>query len=337
MMEVWSVVAVIAFALAPWVPVWRISDRYLKEARNTWLLATLGVAAVWLATVEPMFAFVALGLMIRWRSHRLLPSLVTWSAIAGMWFAMQAMPREFLRWLPYAWLAAGACQGLLLFDEWMDDRRVGGTIGQRTLTGAYCALVFPFAIEPSWATGAIPFLLLGLLITCSWLAFVALFAGLAVLEPWTIPGIAALVGAAYVAYRTKLLEKLPRGDTLDTFWQRWDTARLLVHHGRRWPLWLAGRGPYNVIYDIMRWDSRYKATLIHGHAHNEPLEFVYEYGLCGALALVAFVVRVAPHLRVGDPWTAAAVIGGVTLLGSIGTRVVPFGVVWWAIVGGMTR
>ena len=336
-MTPWIVVALAALALAPWVPVWRISDRHLKDARNLWLLGTLTVAAVWLATVEPLFAFVALGLLVRWRTHRLLPSLVPWGAIAGLWFALQALPREAFPWLARAWLVAGACQGLLVFDEWMDDRRVGGTIGQRTLTGAYCAMVVPFALTDGWEAFALPFLLVGLAITSSWLAGLALLGGLAVFEPWTIPGLAALVGLAIVTYRTKHLERLPRGDTLDTVWQRLDTWRLLVHHGRRWPLWLVGRGPYNVIYDIMRWDSRYKASLIHGHAHNEPLEFVYEYGVCGALALAAFVWRVAPSLKFGDPWTAAAVIGGVTLLGSIGTRVVPFGVTWLAIVGGLVR
>ena len=104
--DVWVVMAVVALALAPWVPVWRISDRSLKEARNVFLFAALAVGAVWLATIEPMFAMVALGLLIRWRTHRLLPSLVTWSAIAGLWFALQALPREAFPWLARAWLMA---------------------------------------------------------------------------------------------------------------------------------------------------------------------------------------------------------------------------------------
>ena len=126
-----------------------------------------------------------------------------------------------------------------------------------------------------------------------------------------------------------LLARTVRGDSLDTLWCRVLTWGLMVAHGVRhgWK----GRGPGSTVHDLMRWDARYRTTVIHGYAHNEPLQLVYEHGIFGLLAVGLLIWRIAPHLHAGDPWSAATVAGAVLACGTISCRVPPVAIAWLVI------
>ena len=61
----------------------------------------------------------------------------------------------------------------------------------------------------------------------------------------------------------------------------------------------------------------------------------YEYGGLGVLTCGLLLVRVVPHLRLEDPWSAAWVAGGIIALGSFPARHVPLGLTFMAITAGV--
>lgn len=110
------------------------------------------------------------------------------------------------------------------------------------------------------------------------------------------------------------LEYSPRGDSLDPLWGRWHALCGIWHGLRTGRTWLTGAGPDSTERLLQRYSAARRVPLPSGAAFNEPAQLVYEYGILGALALVTLVAQVAPHLRPGDPWSAAWVIGAVLSL-----------------------
>ncbi len=234
------------------------------------------------------------------------------------------------------------------------QRLYNGTFGQRSLSAAYLALTAPLLdLVPAgpyqWAAiGAYAF---GLAITLSWLALLALAVGGVWLAPaslWlSLPTLGAVAGSVAWIERRKgatrpsdtWISYTTRGDSLDTLRCRLLTWALMLAHGRACLPF--GRGPGEMVRDLLRWDARYRTTLIHGYAHCEPLQLMYEHGLLGACAVGLLIWRVAPHLVLGDPWSAATITGAVLACGTIVTRIAPLGVAWLVVtavaVAGGTR
>ena len=48
---------------------------------------------------------------------------------------------------------------------------------------------------------------------------------------------------------------------------------------------------------------------IYGHAHQDALQFLLEYGAVGLLAVGVFLGLLTRGMTVGDPWTAALAAG----------------------------
>ena len=122
------------------------------------------------------------------------------------------------------------------------------------------------------------------------------------------------------------LEYTPRGDSLDPLICRWHAARALVS-GLTWQ----GAGPGATEKAIQRYAAIHRLTVPFGPAFNEPLQFVYEYGIAGALALALFCWPIVTRLHAHDPWSAAWVIGAVLTLGHWPCRLPQVGLVWLAI------
>ena len=95
--------------------------------------------------------------------------------------------------------------------------------------------------------------------------------------------------------------------------------------------WLLGAGPLTMEPALLRWGSRYDLELCWGEGFNELLHFWYEYGLLGVAAVGAFLWRVAPHLELRDPWSAAWVVGVVLTLAHWPFRHTAIGLPWLAI------
>ncbi len=331
---------------------WASRDRWL------WLLAWVGV--VWLLDARhwPLACAWAAGLL-RWRdhapghgvprhAHELLPSLCTWAAIIGWWLLVQ-------HWSPAvitgtAWLLTGCAlvQSGAVVVEWLGraGRRateIRGLGGQRGLTGAVLALLAPFVWHAS------PWLMLGLLpsllLTDSWLAYLALTAALGVYAPWTLGWTLPLLGLGGLilsrqSWRARC-DRTPRGTSLDSFWQRvYSTAILLVYWGRN-RTWLWGRGPDGSLDDLL--DARYRhfphapQRVITGHVHNEYLEWAYDGGVLAVAAMLGVAWAVAGGLQSHDPWSAVAVAGAVLAAGTLVTKSMAAGVLWLTALAVVAR
>ena len=76
--------------------------------------------------------------------------------------------------------------------------------------------------------------------------------------------------------------------------------------------------------------SRFDLELTWGEGFNELLHFYYEYGLLGVAAIAAFCWPVVQKLNMGDPWSAAWIVGVVLSLGHWPFRHT-FALVWLAV------
>lgn len=320
-------------ALVAAIPIQRISIGQLTRARDLWLLLALGASILWLLPREPWLAAMACYFLIFWplRGVELLPSLVTWVAIAGTWFALRES--GVLPYLPWWWLVVAVQQvGVMVWQRFKLGEPASGLLGQRTIAAGYLAIVAPFA--PWWLW---PVLALGLVLTESWLALGATIIGLGVLHPASLlislPGVCICLWMLYRVEMVWYQKYTTRGRTMKTVWARLGVWYITVAH-----LSLRGAEPNTTSAALRRWSAQYgmKYSML-ADIHNEPLQHVYEYGGLGAAALVAFAFRVGSGLELGDPWSAAAVVGALIACGSLPCRVAPVGVTWLAICAGVAR
>jgi hypothetical protein len=328
-------------ALAPALRIPMISPASMIRARDAWLRGVLACGIVALLPTAPWLSVMGGWFLWRWRGVDLLPSLVTWAAIGATWFLLRAMPAGVWAYLPWAWLALAGVQTAVM--AWSVYRhgphRATGTLGSPACTALFLALVSPFA--PWWAW---PVLALGLYLSWSWLALIGVAVGLVWSAPWTallslpVFVMAGLVWAASNRNKTGrarwLMERTPRGASLSPV-----RGRLLVWLLATRELTWGGHGPGSMAVAVKRWAARYglRGMPQGGEGHMELLQMAYEYGALGIVAIALFVGQVALSLRLGDPWSAACVIGLVLSLGHWPMRLPPVAVVWFAISAGVMR
>jgi hypothetical protein len=221
----------------------------------------------------------------------------------------------------------------------LGPHRAKGTLGSPACTALFLALVSPFA--PWWAW---PVLGLGLYLSWSWLALIGVAVGLTWSHPWTallsapVFVLAGVVWAASNRNKTGwarwLMERTPRGASLSPV-----RGRLLVWLLALRELTWGGHGPSSMQVAVKRWAARYglRGMPQGGEGHMELLQHVYEYGALGLVAVVLFVGSIALHLRLGDEWSAAWIIGCVLSLGHWPFRLVPVAIVWLAISAYLVR
>ena len=109
----------------------------------------------------------------------------------------------------------------------------------------------------------------------------------------------------------RVLDMSPRGHSLDPLVGRLNALKAVLWGLRTDRAWLTGAGPEATERLLQRYGAIHLYPMPSGALFNEPAQLVYEYGVLGALALLTLVAQVAPHLRPGDPWSAAWVIGAV--------------------------
>ena len=127
------------------------------------------------------------------------------------------------------------------------------------------------------------------------------------------------------------LEWTPRGDSLDPLWGRWHALRAVWWGLRQDRAWLYGAGPESTEKLLQRYSAGRRVALPSGAAFNELAQVWYEYGVLGLLAAATLVYQVVPHLRPGDPWSCAWVIGAVLSFTHWPLRLPMTGSVWLAI------
>ena len=338
----------LAAAFAPASPISMIAVRELSKLKDRWLLVTLALGSTWLLTVEPWLGVMGWWHVFRWTSPATLPGLTTWTAIGATWFLLRSMPPWAWDWLPWAWLLIAAghvvwCALLAwspnpharrpLFGLW----RTKAGQGSPAITALYFALVAPFC--PWWGW---PVLAVGLYLTWSWLAFIGVAMGMAVLYPlsaiWLAMGLGAVLLSWFMSWHigVKLFEWTPRGDSFDSVINRLIVWVLIVRGWWHGPRWL-GRGSYSLEPELRRWSSRCWLELPNGEACCDPLQHLYEYGLVGALAVLGFGYRLVPSLGTGDPYTAALAAGVVMSFGHYPFRQPAIGLVILTCAAGVVR
>ena len=340
------VVAVLTLVLL--LPSDQITRQSFWQLRDRWIFLSAWLAAALLTLHDWPLGAAWASVLIRWHAHentpprqphQLLESLVVWIAILGWYLLIQALPARAVGWLPALFTGCLVFQSAAVVGDW--HWRAGrnpyftrGWCGQRGLTAAMLALLTPFAwsVHPLWALAALP----GLILTDSWLAWLALAAAAGIWQPWTLAGTLPLIGGA-VAFlwspiRRNRWDKNPRGTSLDGPMQRVYTNALMLVLWLRSGAWWAGRGPDGSLNDIVRAMYRYfphrPDTIISGHVHNEYVEWAYEGGLLAVVALCGLGWRVVGHLAHGDPWSAAVVAGAVLAGGTVITKSASTGLLW---------
>ena len=217
-----------------------------------------------------------------------------------------------------------------------------GTYGSPVLTAISLSAVAPFV---PWYV--IPLLAPGVYLTFSFTCFI----GVAIATTWMMPqsgvyvwsGLAVLLVALLLAKRhevdvvgpatfrnQRLFEWTPRGDSTDGWWSRLILDRLMLEHWWTAARWL-GHGPGHAQGEARKWGSRGDRDLLSGECHCDVLQHVYEYGLLGLAAVLAFCVPIVMNLRIGDPWSAAWLVLLVVSAIHYPARHPALGLMWLAI------
>jgi hypothetical protein len=342
-----TLVLVLAAALAPALALRYISGAELSYARDRWLMVVLALGVVILAPAHLWLAVLAFWHLCAWprmpAPWTIRSSVVTWSAIGATWWVLRSIPRGFPFYfdaIAAVWIGFALVQVLLLVIDRQRTTRPKGSFGSPANTAMYIALVAPFMPGPGWLL-----LSIGLYLTWSWLAFLGVAAGLVWLYPSAWPYVAASglsvailwLWSPSVAGR-RLFNWTPRSDSMDSILSRLWVWRMIPRELTRTGTWLLGMGPDSMKRSSMRWMSQYGGIeLPCGDAFCEPLQLLYEYGVVGFLGGLAFVATVAPHLRLGDPWSAAWITGLVLSLGHNPFRNPPIGLTFLAISAEIVR
>ena len=328
----------LAAGCAPLLPLRVIAARYVDQARDWWLVGLAWVCAIVLLAREPALGLIAIAALVQWRTHAQLPSVLTWAGIIAVWFLVGALPVSAHGPVSWLWRAIAVGQVVMAMAQRLHGLETKGTMGSRIILAPFLALMLPFAAPWEW-----PIYAVGLWLTCSWLAILAAGVGIAIRYPVSAPWVAAellLLAALFVApwTRRQLIDRTPRGSSLDGLRTRWATWTALCRLWWRWPIWAIGSGPggsgirTSTEADLERESVRRHSVLLTSPCHCEPLELAYTYGLLGIAAMGAMLWRLAPHLALGDPWTASVVTGLVLMLASSPCRAAPIGLTWWVAV-----
>lgn len=329
----------------PLISVRFVSGRYLDAARDVWLLALAWIgAALTLLWVSVPLGLMAIAVLLWWRSWESLPAVLTWAGIIATWAIVQALPDMAFALLPIGWRIATL--GLLVFafvQRW-NGFEVKATTGSRVLLAALLVLVWPFTHPIEWPAYAVGFWL-----TSSWIALGALLVAIALRYPVMVPwlaGFAALVVVCFLVtpLRLAIIDRTPRGGSLDGLRNRWRTAKATVSltwETHRvvfgWGPMLASRMHPSLARSLASESVRRQVHLDTSPIHCEPLELACTYGLLGMTAMSIFAWQLWGRVTFGDPWSASAVAGIVLSLATIPARAVSVGGVWLIVLAGVMR
>jgi hypothetical protein len=326
----------------------------LERARthDRWILRLLVTSAVVLACQDAV-AGAVLGLgVLGWYRDRELRLLLATAGVAAVWMAAPLIPAPARQGVAACWVAITLLEAAVSGYYWGIAHRwwsgdltlaeqlplwpLSGFRGQHTLFAAAVAIVLPLGAALHWTLGLVLFVLLvGL---SSWLALLAALISLTVLWPilWPFTGGLVLLATVlliprfFLARDSWLLNRLPRGDSLDSIKLRWASWWALAVVMMRWRLrtWLIGRGWAEPAGDLMRaWELR--GRLIRISPHNDLVEVVYANGLAGVVVIGLLAWTVGTRLVLGDPWSATVVAGLLIAGGSYALHYPTIGLVFW--------
>lgn len=167
--------------LAPTLPLAYSHPAGLIRLRDWWLrgvaLVAILVAPLWLAPIAAWYAW-------RWPQEaepwRWVPRVAVWTGLAITWGLMSRLEPAWWPWVARGWVVVAAGHvGLMAWRAWHKagwrgfGQRQTATVGTPVMEAALLALTAPF-----WPWWGWPWLALGLWLTSSWAAWLAIGLGL---------------------------------------------------------------------------------------------------------------------------------------------------------------
>ena len=292
----------------------------------------LGIGALFAACVVPAWGLLAAQATAWWwvRGWVIKSGGLLWpTAAAVMWMGVQA-PQHMLDWGVCLALAMGVVQSLLGVSQWRNlplfnvGAQVMGTLGHRTGLGIYLGMLVPLAFATDYAWWLVAAYTPGIVLTRSSVGYGTAAMGLLVVQPamWPLAVAALVLGALhrFVKWNTGHVKARLLGDAFTARVSVWAIA---LWKTQKWPFWLVGHGGDSFHEDGRTWIYNHKLHEQYKEAHNDYVEFVYEYGLLGVVACVWYAYSLHSGLHLGDPFTAALAGMAVASLGNFPVRVAP--------------
>ena len=292
----------------------------------------LGIGALFAACVVPAWGLLAAQATAWWwvRGWVIRSGGLLWpTAAAVMWMGVQA-PQHMLDVGVCLVLAMGVVQSALGVSQWRNlplfnvGGQVMGTLGHRTGLGIYLGMLVPLAFATDYAWWLVAAYTPGIVLTRSSVGYGTAAMGLLVVQPamWPLAMAALVIGALhrFIKWNTGHVKARLLGDAWRARLSVWTIA---LWKTQKWPFWLVGRGGDSFHEDGRTWIYNHKLHEQYKEAHNDYVEFVYEYGLLGVVACVWYAYSLHSGLHLGDPFTAALAGMAVASLGNFPVRVAP--------------
>ena len=290
------------------------------------------IGALFAACVVPPWGLLAAQAAAWWwvRGWVIRSGGLLWPTAAAVLYVGMQAPQEAVHVGIVLALGMGVFQSLLAVSQWRDypilnlPGQIFGTIGHRTGLGIYLGMLIPLAFYTDYGWWLFAAYLPGLILARSSVGYAAAGAGLMWVHPhlWPVALGGLALGAIhrFVKWNGGAVKQRLFGDAWRTRMTVWTVC---LWKAQRWPFWLIGHGADSFHEDGRTWIYNHKLSEEYKEAHNDYVEFLYEYGLLGVGALVWYGYQIAPGLHVSDPFTGALVAMLVASFGNFPVRVAP--------------
>ena len=291
----------------------------------------LGIGALFAASVVPAWGLLAAQAAAWWwvRGWVIRSGGLLWpTAAAVMWLGLQASEATIQAGVALM-LAMGVVQSLIAISQWQNYPlfnvgMITGTIGHRTGLGIYLGMLIPLAFSTDygwWLTAAY---LPGLVISRSSVGYTSAAAGFMWVHPtwWPLAVAGLLAGLAhrFIKWNGGHIKQRLLSDSWGARFKVWGIA---LWKTQRWPFWLVGHGGDSFHEDGRTWIYNHKLHEEYKEAHNDYVEFLYEYGVLGVVACVWYAYTMRHGLHLGDPITGVLAAVAVASFGNFPVRVAP--------------
>ena len=292
----------------------------------------LGIGATFAACVVPAWGLLAAQAAAWWwvRGWAIRSGGLLWPTAAAVLYVGLQAPDAALTAGLYTALIVGVFESALAVSQWRRwpllyiPGMIVGTIGHRTGLGIYLGMLIPLSFAtsygPWWTIAYLP----GLILARSSVGYAAAAAGLLWCRPelWPVAVAGLSLGAVhrFLKWNGGKVKQRLLTDAIRTRLTVWSVC---LWKAQRSPFWLIGHGADSFHEDGRTWIYNHRLTEEYKEAHNDYIEFLYEYGLLGVVALVWYGYSILPGLRLSDPYTGAVIAMLVASFGNFPVRVAP--------------
>ena len=309
-------------------------------------LARVGVGVVFAAWVDPAFGILAALAGFWWLTldFEWMPGGTLWPLIAMTVWMGQASPLWCVHLALSLWLAMGVLQSLIsVTQRYPRLARINvfpsawphGTIGHRTGLGIYLATLLPLGFLTDYGWWLALLYVPGLVLARSAVALGSALVGLLWVTGawWAIPLIAILgVPRAlkwhYGPVPSRASEWVYLGPLAVKFrhlpqslMARTKVWRVALWHSMLSPHWVIGHGGLSFHRASRSWIGPHGFLEHYDEAHNDYVEFFYEYGAVGLAAAAFWIGWHWQAFARGEPVTGALLAFATAMLANFPARV----------------